>query len=218
MEVVGYPAGLLLALGLSLAEVNVTDPRLIVLGILTTIALAAVMASALRLDWRVPASAKMPGAIAAVLYIAVPLGLLAWVWRQTDGTFYLLFTLVVIWSGDTAGYYIGKSFGRHKSSPIVSPKKTWEGAIASFTAALLVGAITAAYFWGRGSDAELIMLAGFLNVAGQLGDLAESGLKRRAGVKDSSNLIPGHGGVLDRIDALLFAAPVLWYYWLWKAS
>ena len=74
------------------------------------------------------------------------------------------------------------------------------------------------YFWGGDSVAEPIALAGLLNIAGQLGDLAESALKRSADVKNSSQLVPGHGGLLDRIDALLFAAPVLWYYWLWKAS
>ncbi|MGH9784126.1 MAG: phosphatidate cytidylyltransferase [Terriglobia bacterium] len=104
----------------------------------------------------------------------------------------------------------------HKSSPRISPNKTWEGTAASFAAALLVGLVTGLYFGGNDSVAEPIVLAGLLNIAGQLGDLAESALKRSAGVKDSSQLIPGHGGVLDRVDALLFAAPVLWYYWLWK--
>jgi phosphatidate cytidylyltransferase len=153
-----------------------------------------------------------------ICYVAIPLALLVWIWRQQDGPFHLLFTMVVIWAGDTAGYFIGKHFGKHKSSPHISPNKTWEGTIASFLAALLVGGITAGYSWLRAGYAELLLLAAALNVAGQLGDLAESALKRSAGVKDSSNLIPGHGGVLDRIDALLFAAPVLWYYWLWRVS
>jgi phosphatidate cytidylyltransferase len=152
-------------------------------------------------------------------YVTIPLCLLVWVWMQYDGAFTVLFALVVIWAGDTAGFFIGKNFGKHKSSPRISPNKTWEGTIASFVGALLVGLITALYFWGGegvSGYAEPLLLAAALNVAGQFGDLAESALKRSAGVKDSSNLIPGHGGVLDRIDALLFAAPVLWYYWLWK--
>lgn len=151
------------------------------------------------------------------MYVALPLALLVWVWLQSDGPFHVLFTLVVIWVGDTAGFFFGRAFGKHKSSPRISPNKTWEGTAASFAAALLVGLVTGVYFWGGDSLAEPIVLAGLLNIAGQLGDLAESALKRSAGVKDSSQLIPGHGGVLDRIDALLFAAPVLWYYWLWKA-
>ena len=149
------------------------------------------------------------------IYVVVPLSLLVPVWLAYDGPYHLLFALAVIWASDTAAYFIGKNLGKHKSSPRISPNKTWEGTIASFLAALLVGLITARYFWGGDGYAEPIILGAALNVAGQFGDLAESALKRSAGVKDSSNLIPGHGGVLDRIDALLFAAPVLWYYWFW---
>lgn len=218
MEAVGYPFGLVLALGLSVVELPISDPRLIVAVVACSIALAVISVLAFKQDQKVRWFTAGPAAFIAVLYVAVPLGLLVWVWRQTDGTFHLLFALIVIWAGDTAGYYVGKNFGKHKSSPRISPNKTWEGTIASFAAALLVGAVASLYFWGGDGFAEPMVLAVFLNVAGQFGDLAESGLKRRAGVKDSSSLIPGHGGVLDRIDALLFAAPVLWYYWLWKAS
>lgn len=149
-------------------------------------------------------------------YISIPLYLLVWV-REQHGPWLLLFGLAVIWAGDTAGYFIGKSFGKHKSSPLVSPNKTWEGTFASFAASLLV-ALLAVIGFRYGRFLELLALAAALNVAGQLGDLAESALKRSAGVKDSSNLVPGHGGVLDRIDAMLFAAPVLWYYGFWFTS
>jgi phosphatidate cytidylyltransferase len=185
---------------------------------MSAVGVGAISALGLRLDREMGKLSENGALIVAVLYVGVPLGLLVRIWQQEDGPFYLLFTLIIIWTGDTAGYYIGKNFGKHKSSPRISPNKTWEGTVASFVAALLVATIAAFYFWGGNQPAELIVLAGLLNVAGQLGDLAESGLKRRAGVKDSSNLIPGHGGVLDRIDALLFAAPVLWYYWLWKTN
>ena len=218
MEAVGYPFGLVLALGLSVVELPVSDPRLIIAVVASSIALAVISVVAFTQGREVPWFTAGPAAFTAVLYVAVPLGVLVWVWRQADGTFHLLFALIVIWAGDTAGYYVGKNFGKHKSSPRISPNKSWEGTVASFAAALLVGAIASLYFWGGDGYAEPILLAAFLNVAGQFGDLAESGLKRRAGVKDSSHLIPGHGGVLDRIDALLFAAPVLWYYWLWKVS
>jgi phosphatidate cytidylyltransferase len=147
------------------------------------------------------------------IYVALPLALLVYVWMQYEGPHYVLFTLVVIWAGDTTAYFVGSSIGRHKCSPRISPNKTWEGTVASFAAALLVAAVASLWFHGGGVWWELLPLAAALNVAGQFGDLAESALKRSAGVKDSSNLIPGHGGVLDRIDALLFAAPVLWYYW-----
>jgi phosphatidate cytidylyltransferase len=218
MEAAGYPLGVSLALGLSVVELSVFDPRLLAPVVLSTLALAVISNVAFAQDREVPWFTPGLAALTAVFYVSVPLGLLVWVWRQPDGTFHLLFALIVIWAGDTAGYYVGKNFGKHKSSPRISPNKTWEGTIASFAAALLVGLIAALYFRGGDGYAEPIILAAFLNVAGQFGDLAESGLKRKAGVKDSSHLIPGHGGVLDRLDALLFAAPVLWYYWLWKTS
>ncbi len=147
----------------------------------------------------------------SVIYVAAPVTLLVWVRNQYEGgAFLVLFTLLVLWASDSAGYLIGKSIGRHKSSPNISPNKTWEGTVGSFGAALLVG--IAGGFWVQ--DWRLIPLSAVLNVAGQLGDLAESAMKRGAGMKDSSHLVPGHGGVLDRIDSLLFAAPVLWYYWI----
>ena len=151
-----------------------------------------------------------------VVYVAVPLSLLVWVCLQQDGPYWTLFTLVVIWVSDSAAFFVGRAFGKHKSSPRISPNKTWEGTCASFAAALLVGLLYALFFWEGSRSGELVFLAAGLNVAAQLGDLAESALKRCAGVKDSSHLIPGHGGVLDRIDAVLFAAPVLWYYWVWR--
>ena len=218
VELAGYPLGLLLALGLSVVDLSVSDPRLLAPVVLSTLALAVISKVAFAQSREIRWFTVVFATLTAVFYVAVPLGLLVWVWRQPDGSFHLLFALLVIWAGDTAGYYVGKNFGKHKSSPRISSNKTWEGTVASFGVALLVGAIASLYFWGGDGSAEPIVLGAFLNVAGQFGDLAESGLKRRAGVKDSSSLIPGHGGVLDRIDALLFAAPVLWYYWLWKAS
>jgi phosphatidate cytidylyltransferase len=154
-----------------------------------------------------------------VLYVALPLCVLVWVCLQRDGPFWTIFTLIVVWVGDSAAFLVGSYCGKHKLFPRISPNKTWEGTAASFGAALWVGLLYALFFsqGGRGQG-ELVVLAALLNVAAQLGDLAESALKRSAGVKDSSQLLPGHGGILDRIDALLFAAPVLWYYWLWKAS
>ena len=152
------------------------------------------------------------------IYVAIPLALLVSVWAGEDGSYRLLFAFAVIWLGDTAAYFVGKNLGRRHCAPRISPNKTWEGTIASFVAAMLVAGVTGQWFHGGKVWWELMPLAAALNVAAQLGDLAESALKRSAGVKDSSSLIPGHGGVLDRIDALLFAAPVLWYYWLWHAG
>jgi phosphatidate cytidylyltransferase len=126
------------------------------------------------------------------------------------GHHWLLFGLMVNWIGDTGAYYIGKNFGRHKMAPMVSPGKTWEGAAASavtgvvFALIYLPLAIPGTPLW----IAALIALAA--NFAGQVGDLAESAIKRGAGVKDSGALLPGHGGMLDRVDSSLFALPVVY--------
>lgn len=125
----------------------------------------------------------------------------------------LLFVLVITWVGDTAAYFVGRAIGKHKLAPILSPKKSWEGTIASLLGALLVGAIFARYI--NVPIQHLLAMAACGNIAGQAGDLLESAFKRSAGVKDSGSLLPGHGGVLDRIDALILAIPVVWYYWIW---
>jgi phosphatidate cytidylyltransferase len=129
-----------------------------------------------------------------------------------QGPVLLLFTLVIIWVSDTAAYFVGRSLGRHAMAPRLSPNKTWEGAAAGFLGSILVAlAFTP---WVNVPLVHLLAMAGLGNVAGQAGDLLESGYKRSAGIKDSGSLLPGHGGVLDRIDALILAIPVVWYYWI----
>lgn len=125
----------------------------------------------------------------------------------------LLFTVVLVWVGDSAAYFVGRGIGRWKMAPEISPKKTWEGAAANFLGALLVGAIFG-YFSGI-PPAHVLAMAAIGSVAGQIGDLFESAWKRSAGVKDSGAALPGHGGMLDRIDALILAAPAVWYYFEW---
>ena len=123
----------------------------------------------------------------------------------------LLFALVITWVGDTVAYFIGRAVGKHPFAPHLSPKKTWEGAVASFVGSLLVG--LAFTRWLSAPPVHLLAMAAAGNIAGQVGDLLESAYKRSAGVKDSGGLLPGHGGILDRIDALILAIPVVWYYW-----
>ena len=125
----------------------------------------------------------------------------------------LLFVLVITWVGDTAAYFLGRSIGKRHLAPLLSPKKTWEGSIASILGALLVALVFSRYV--NIPLPHLLGMAAAGNVAGQIGDLFESAFKRSAGVKDSGTLLPGHGGVLDRIDALILAFPVVWYYWIW---
>jgi len=130
----------------------------------------------------------------------------------TQGPAVLMFALVIIWVGDTAAYFVGRSIGKHALAPHLSPKKTWEGTVASF-----VGSLIVAFIFARFMTVPLPHLLGMAavgNVAGQVGDLLESAYKRSAGIKDSGSILPGHGGVLDRIDALILAIPVVWYYWI----
>ena len=130
----------------------------------------------------------------------------------TRGPAVLLFALVITWVGDTAAYFVGRSIGKYKLAPHLSPKKTWEGTIASFLGSLIVAFVFARYM--TVPLRHLLGMAAVGNVAGQVGDLLESAYKRSAGIKDSGSILPGHGGVLDRIDALILAIPVVWYYWI----
>ena len=181
-----------------------------------------------------------PAAAAAAFaftYIALPVGMLVQLRQLWAGAFYLLYLLLVVWAGDILAYFVGKSIGRHLMAPRISPKKTWEGAAASLLASVGVGWLmfshaerisSALLSWGLISRRDglfgleipamgpVILLTIVLNIAAQLGDLVESLIKRGADVKDSGALLPGHGGMLDRIDALLFAAPVLWCYAAWR--
>jgi phosphatidate cytidylyltransferase len=130
-----------------------------------------------------------------------------------DGPKLLMFVLVITWVGDSAAYFVGRAIGKHPLAPALSPKKSWEGTIASILGALLVAMLFARFL--AVPLPHLLAMAAAGNVAGQAGDLLESAYKRSAGVKDSGSLLPGHGGVLDRIDALILAIPVVWYYWIW---
>lgn len=122
----------------------------------------------------------------------------------------LLFALAITWAADTAAYFVGRAFGKHPLAPHISPKKTWEGSIGGIVGSLIIGYV-ASFFLGVPLP-HLLAIAFLGNVAGQMGDLLESACKRSAGVKDSGSLLPGHGGVLDRIDALILCIPVVWYY------
>jgi phosphatidate cytidylyltransferase len=127
----------------------------------------------------------------------------------------LVFLLIfVVWSSDMAAYYVGTSLGRRPLAPRVSPKKTIEGAIGGILGGLAAAFVARAWFMERLRLVDCLVLGIALGVLGIVGDLIESMLKRGAGVKDSASLVPGHGGILDRVDSLLYAAPVLYYYYL----
>ncbi len=173
----------------------------------------------------------------AFTYIAIPMALLVEIRRQPAGAIWVIYTLLAVWSGDIFAYFVGKSLGRHRMSPRISPKKTWEGAIASILASVVIGtlwfqhapqvssALLRVGLIDRRSGMfgleqphlwPIILLSAAVNIAAQLGDLVESLIKRGAGVKDSGSILPGHGGMLDRIDAMLFAVPVVWAYTAWR--
>ncbi len=128
-----------------------------------------------------------------------------------QGPLLLLFAMVIIWVGDTAAYFVGRSIGKYKLAPHLSPNKTWEGTAASIVGSLIVAVVFARFM--TVPLPHMLGMAAVGNVAGQVGDLLESAYKRSAGIKDSGSLLPGHGGVLDRIDALILAIPDVWYYW-----
>lgn len=135
--------------------------------------------------------------------------------RGADALF-LLFLCVM--SADTLAYYVGKSIGRHPIAPVISPNKTWEGAFAGLAGSVIGACVARAWFFPELPAGHALVLGGVLFAAGFLGDLAESVLKRAAGKKDSSSLLPGHGGVLDRADSLILAAPALYQYYRWFLS
>ena len=187
-------------------------------------------------------SSMYPAAAAsafAFAYIAIPMAMLVSLRMTSTGAFMLIFLMTVVWSGDIFAYFVGKSIGKRKMSPRISPKKTWEGAVASLVASIGFGTVLFHYSvpisqfllghrllerqlwmrsgsWTHESETwHVVLLCIALNIAAQLGDLVESAIKRGADVKDSGSILPGHGGMLDRIDAMLFAIPVLWIYPLW---
>ena len=179
--------------------------------------------------FRAPFDRVLPDAalgLFGLIYVGYPLTLLPVIWNRDDGRPLLLFLMVAVWAGDIAALYVGRSFGKHKLSRL-SPNKSWEGSVASVVGSVIAGlgvVYAGDFLSGRGNTIlhitqpiwESIVLAVVINVAAQLGDLLESAIKRGAGVKDSGTMLPGHGGILDRIDALLLAAPVLWCVLLLK--
>jgi len=203
-----------------LATVYRPDDTITVVAFSTLVlfAVAAFRTSIERVLWETAAGVLM------LIYIAYPLTLIPKILSEESGTAVLVFLFACVWCGDIAALYIGKRFGRFKFAPRLSPNKTWEGAVASLFGSVAAGMAVIGlgdWFTQQGSSFTrlhtnepwwiFIILAVALNIAAQFGDLLESALKRGAGVKDSGTILPGHGGVLDRIDALLVAAPVLWF-------
>lgn len=147
-----------------------------------------------------------------VVYIGLTMGCLLLIRALPGGEFLIFFLLLVTWAGDAGAYYAGTSLGRRKLAPVISPNKTVEGLIGGLILAVLVSVGAHLWFLPSFSLVDCLATGLLLTGAGVLGDLAESALKRSVGVKDSGTLIPAHGGMLDRLDSLLFTAPAFYYY------
>ena len=194
----GYAAGLLVLL------LPATGLALFVL--------VAIVAMALALRSRQMAQA-LPDEAALLLGVAYAFGTLrSGVELRAISPYWLFFALSLNWAGDIAALYVGRSFGRHKLAPEVSPGKSWEGAAASTAASVIYGVFYFRWLLPTVPLAGALGLTVAANIAGQLGDLCESAIKRGAGVKDSGTLLPGHGGWLDRVDSTLFTLPVVYLF------
>ena len=181
---------------------------------LLSFALTAILL--ISLAWQLFQTAPHPTAtwaltLAGGLYIGWGLGHL--VAQRPDGQAWVWLALLATWGADTLAYFVGRAIGQHKLWPRHSPKKTWEGLIGSIFGGI-AGALLVAFFFGLNWGVALVIGA-IIPIAGLFGDLSISMMKREVGVKDSSNLFPGHGGFLDRIDSLLFVSMVVFYYALW---
>lgn len=176
------------------------------------VALATMLYVTLRPGPTLEGAADKAGRYLVGVYWVGLLAALPMLRRLDDGLSWVFVVLVISWCGDTGGYFAGKYFGRHKLYPKVSPKKTWEGVVGGMVLATAGVFVVRAVALPVLSVVDVILLGPILCLAGVVGDLSESMLKRAFGVKDSGRIMPGHGGLLDRIDSVLFVAPLLFAY------
>ena len=147
-----------------------------------------------------------------VLYLGLTLGPLSMARLLPLGEWLILFLLLVTWASDTGAYYIGTVYGQHRLAPMISPKKTVEGLVGGLFSAIIIAYAAHWWFLPELSGIDCLVLAILLTITGLWGDLAESAMKRSVSIKDSGGILPGHGGMLDRLDSLLFTAPAFYYY------
>lgn len=149
---------------------------------------------------------------AGLLYVPLLLSQLILLRAEPYGYAWILLMLVIVMAGDSAAYYFGSAFGKHKLYPAVSPNKSIEGAVGGLAGSVAGAFVSRLIFFPQLGVIDCLVIAFLLGMLGQLGDLFESLLKRSCGVKDSGGIVPGHGGILDRLDSILFAAPAAWLY------
>lgn len=197
------------------ASFALQSPSSVALGVLTGAALASpALAMARRSSPDLMLDATMT-TFFPILFVGVPFAYVVGLRGipGENGPDLLLLAMLCVTLSDTGAYYLGSAFGTHRMAPVISPKKSWEGVAGGVLGSTIGAMLGHFWFFQRLPLAHAIALGLLLCAAGIVGDLAESVLKRAGGVKDSSTLLPGHGGVLDRVDSLLVAAPVLYYYW-----
>ncbi|HEU5319282.1 MAG TPA: phosphatidate cytidylyltransferase, partial [Methylomirabilota bacterium] len=161
-----------------------------------------------------PETEPAANTLLGVLYAAWLPGFAILLHALPDGAALVLFLVGVTWTGESAAYVVGSAIGRRPLAPVLSPRKTVEGAVAQVLVSVGAAAVLGAWLLPGCGAAGLLAAGALLGVVGQVGDLVESAVKRSAGVKDAGSLIPGHGGVLDRLDSLLFNVPAFYYYWM----
>lgn len=147
-----------------------------------------------------------------VLYLGLTLGPLSMTRQLPQGEWLIFFLLLVTWASDTGAYYVGTLYGRHRLAPTISPKKSYEGLVGGLIGAIIAAYIIRWWFLQELSALDCLVLGTLLTITGLWGDLTESAMKRSVGIKDSGGILPGHGGMLDRLDSLLFTAPAFYYY------
>jgi len=207
MEATGYVVGVFIILDFALMAPRIGQ------GMAVTGAVLAVLTA--RLFSRRPvegAFEDVSTTLLGIVYISLLFGFQVGIHRGAQGKHWLTFMYLVIWASDTGAYYLGTAFGKHRLYEKISPKKSIEGLAGGIAASMLVALLCKLWLVKSLGWGEAMLLSAVLAVVGTVGDLAESMLKRSAGIKDSGTLIPGHGGILDRMDSMLFAAPVLYYY------
>jgi len=218
----GYIAGLLVIAGFVIEEPILTVGAMIAL---TVVSLAMMLGKP---DEMKSSLVSVAATVSGVAYVALLAGCLVGVRMLPDSLTHaaiphfsskllMMFFAMVIFA-DTGAYYTGRSIGRHKLAPRVSPGKTIEGSVGGLIAAIAAGPLSRLVFFPEIPVLHALAVGALIGVLGPVGDLAESMLKRGADVKDSGTLLPGHGGVLDRVDSILFCAPLLYYYSRWLIS